>query len=144
MVDATAAAPVPEATFGELVAGLVKLLVANFVAGITLPTVVLFVLLVSMAYMLRSIQRREDFDFANMLRDDTGAPNPLGKESFLRLAGVGSFAFSSWTIMDQGRSHPPLDNTLFAIYCITWSGAIVFLKAAEKWDGRLPWAKGSP
>jgi hypothetical protein len=111
--------------------------IASFFAGMAdLPAMILIVLLLAMGWMCLQAQRRSDFDFARMLRDDNG------KESALNLGILGSFAISSWTIMHEAFKGS-LDSQLFWAYCMTWSGARVFIVAAQKWDGRLPWAKGA-
>jgi cbb3-type cytochrome oxidase subunit 3 len=99
------------------------------------PLVVLIILLAAATFVLWKAQQRADFDLANMLRDDSG------KESPLRLCVLGAFAISSWAIMKDTLRTEGADPQLFLIYCATWSGALVFVRIADKWDGKLPWAK---
>ena len=37
-----------------------------------------------------------------------------------------------------------LSADLFFYYLSAWSGALVFTKFADKWDGSLPFGKGAP
>jgi len=97
--------------------------------------IVLVFLLIGACWVVWKAQSREDFDFADMLRDDTSnKPTPL------RFAIIGSFAISSWVVM-----HDTLANNLsdpqWIFYLVTWSGAAIMRVFAERWDGRLPWAK---
>lgn len=91
-------------------------------------------MIVAAAFVIVKAQQRQDFDFAGMLRDESG------KESALRLAILGSFAISSWSLcyetMNGAREWWHL-----AIYCGTWSGAAVVRDLAQKWNGQLPWSK---
>jgi hypothetical protein len=100
------------------------------------PTVVLLFLTLVSLYIGWRAQTRKDFDFGNMLRDEAG------KESAVRFGVLGSFAVSSWVLMRESMAVGSVDAQLFLAYLVTWSGALVFVKGVEKWDGHLPWAKG--
>jgi hypothetical protein len=99
-----------------------------------LAEIVLVFLLMSMIYVVWKAQQRQDFDFAKMLKDETG------KESVLNFGIMISLATSTWVIMHDTLSNNMSDNQWYA-YLITWSAARIFIVAAGKWDGRLPWAK---
>lgn len=96
-----------------------------------LPIAVLAFLLVMAIVVLWRAQARPDFDIANMLKDDAGRESPL------RFAILVSLAISSWGIvflLINSKDALAYWNT----YLLTWSGALVFIKAAEKWNGVLP------
>ena len=104
--------------------------------NIDLPAIILFVMLLLSGYVMFMAQRREDFDFGNMLRDEQG------KESTVRICALISMAVSSWALMNHALlAGASMDWKLFALYVGTWSGALVFIKMAERWDGHLPWSK---
>lgn len=97
---------------------------------------ILLVFLMGVAWRIGVLaQRREDFDFAEMLRDE------LGKASALRLGVLGSFAVSSWTLVHEALATGSIEPQLYWAYLATWSGAMVFIKAVDKWEGKLPWTK---
>jgi hypothetical protein len=97
--------------------------------------IVLVVLLLAACWVVWKAQQRTDFDFADMLKDDT-----TGKPTALRMAILGSFAISSWVVM-----HDTLGNNLsdqqFWAYLVTWSGAAILRYVAERWNGQLPWSR---
>jgi hypothetical protein len=97
---------------------------------------VLVVLLIGAAWVVWMAQRREDFDFADMLKDDG-----TGKATPLRFAIIGSFAVSSWVVMHDTLASN-LSDTQWVVYLVTWSGAAIMRVFAEKWDGRMPWVRG--
>lgn len=104
--------------------------------AVIVPTVVLLVLLLTAGVVLFRAQMRSDFDVANMLKDDQG------KESALRLGIFVSLAISSWGIVFM-IINKTLDPGIWTTYLMTWSGALIFVKLADKWNGQLPWAKAS-
>lgn len=101
---------------------------------IDLAVVVLVGLLLGAAWVIWMAQKRADFDFATMLRDDNG------KESAVNMAILGSFAISSWVIMHDTLASTLTDSQL-GWYLGIWSGARVVIIAAQKWNGTLPWSK---
>ena len=98
------------------------------------PLLVLIVLLAATGVILWLAQKRDDFDLANVLKDESG------KESALRVCTLGAFAFSSWSVMKDTLRTEGIDPQIMLIYCLTWSGALVFVKFADKWNGVLPWS----
>ena len=70
-----------------------------------------------------------------MFRDDTG------KVAASRVLAFFAFAISSWYLAVSVLSGKP-DPVLYFYYLSAWSGALVFIKFAEKWDGSLPFGKG--
>jgi hypothetical protein len=103
------------------------------------PLVLLIVLVLASVLLLWWAQGQQDtpskFNAANMLRDENG------KESVLRYTAALGFAWSSWALMKDVLRPEGVDPQIFLIYCVTWSGALVFVKFADKWDGQLPWTK---
>jgi hypothetical protein len=99
-----------------------------------LAAAVLGVLLLATAFVLWRAARNGKFDFSAMLRDSEG------KESALRLGILVSLAVSSWVIVKTALANT-LDPQFFWAYLFTWSGALVFVKAVERWNGVLPWSK---
>lgn len=98
------------------------------------PVAILCILILGAVFVMVRAQRRDDFDFAEMLKDENGKP------SGLRMALLGSFAISSWGFayetVNGGR-----EWWVWAGYLGTWSGALVFKELASKWNGQLPWSK---
>jgi hypothetical protein len=88
--------------------------------------IMLVVLLLVAAWVVWKAQTRADFDFAEMLQDDSH------KASALRLGVLGSFAISSWIVL-----HDTLAGTIsdwqFGVYLGVWSGA----KVAETFAQRM-------
>lgn len=100
---------------------------------VDIPAIILGMMLFAAWSMIRAAQKRDDFDFANMLRDDKG------KESGTRIATLIALAFSSWFLMYDTIHGKKGDSTVLLIYLSVWSGA----KVAEKLADALitKWAK---
>lgn len=104
--------------------------------NIDLPALILFVMLLMAAFVMWRAQSRRGFDFGNMLRDENG------KESAVRIGVLVSLAISSWYVMNHALLAGANSNPqIFGLYVFAWSGALVFVKAADKWNGSLPWGK---
>lgn len=108
-----------------------------FLTMINPPFVALLVMMYLVFDALKIAQSSGNFSTANMFKDDTG------KESGLRVALLGAWALSSWYLMADLTLQRGGSTTLFALYLATWSGAPVFVRVLEKWDGKLP-TKGTP
>jgi hypothetical protein len=104
-------------------------------SAVDLPALVLMLLMSLALWVIWRAQRNGKFDFSEMLRDENGKP------SGLRLSVLGAFAVSSWVLMREALEAGPLDPQVYFVYLATWSGALVFVKGVEKWDGKLPWSK---
>lgn len=89
---------------------------------IDIPAVVLGVMLTAAWGMVHSAQKRPDFDFGNMLKDENG------KESSTRLAVLVAMCFSSWSLMYDTIHNKEVDRYALLIYLVVWSGT----KVAEK------------
>lgn len=90
---------------------------------IDFPAAILLIMLLGTAWIAIRAQRREDFDWANALRDDGG------KESAFRLAIFISLVISSWmliyltlNVMAEKGDLSLLFNFYLA-YLAVWSGA---------------------
>jgi hypothetical protein len=98
------------------------------------PAVMLIVLLVGFTISLVLVQLRKDFDLADMYRDDAG------KVSAVRVLSVGCWVVATWYVMQDmldGIGTPEI----YWAYVVTFSAAKVLDKAAEKWNGSLPFGK---
>lgn len=91
------------------------------------PTFVLVFLLVLGGAVLWSAQRRDDFDFAPMLCDETG------KASALRLAIFICIAVSSWVVIKvtMNTTDPDKAFNYFVVYTAVWSGAKIVEKLLD-------------
>jgi hypothetical protein len=104
--------------------------------NIDLPAIMLFVMLLLAGYVMLKAQQKEGFDFGNMLRDENG------KESAVRIGVLVSLGVSSWTLMNHALlAGANISEGVFAIYVFGWSGALVFVKVADRWNGVFPWSK---
>lgn len=109
--------------------------IQNSVASLPIvPTAILFCLLVFAFALVLRAQSRDDFDFADMLRDDDGKVSSTRMFSFICLA-VTSWIIATLTISDK------LTPDYFWYYLIVWSGTAVALKLVEKWNGTLPFGR---
>ena len=101
---------------------------------IDIPAAVLAVILLGALYVVHKAQEREDFDFADMLRDDNDKP------SALRLGIFVCLAVSSWALIYDTIHQKELDPQAFGIYILVWSGAKIAEKivdmVAAKWVGK--------
>lgn len=102
---------------------------------VDVPSLVLALLMVMAMLVACRAQKRADFDWAGMLRDDGG------KESALRLAILVAIAVSSWVLMRASLSQSTDLVQILWAYLIAWSGAPVIRELAAKWTGTLPWSK---
>jgi hypothetical protein len=91
-------------------------------AYIDIPAIILGMMLAAAWFMIRSAQKRDDFDFGNMLKDDGG------KESATRMGILVAMCFSSWSLMYDTIHNKQVDPTVILIYLCVWSGT----KVAEK------------
>jgi hypothetical protein len=104
--------------------------------NIDLPAIILFIMLLLAGYVMLKAQQKEGFDFGNMLRDENGM------ESAVRIGVLVSLGVSSWTLMNHALlAGGEISEGIFSIYVFGWSGALVFVKVADKWNGSLPWGK---
>lgn len=101
-----------------------------------LPALVLFCMLLAYAWSLWMTQRRRDFDFPDMYRDERGKP------STSRVLSVGAWVVTSWVLM-QDALDGVTTTELFWAYALVWSASKPLEKAVEKWNGTFPWAGGA-
>lgn len=112
--------------------------VIAWLVQLDVPALMLIFICVLMVVVLWRAARAQDFKFAQMLKDEQN------KESALRFGVFVSIAVSGWSLMKATTSAPITSEALVQIYwayLFTWSGALVFVKALEKWNGVLPWSK---
>lgn len=107
---------------------------AWWVNMIDFPALVLLILLLVFAWVLNKTQKNPDneFDFADMLKDDQGKP------SASRMAVFVCLALSSWAIMYlviNNKSRIDL-TTIFIAYMVIWSGQKVAEKFLDVWGRR--------
>jgi len=88
------------------------------------PAVILLVMAIMGAWVVHQTQKNpnNNFDFADMLRDE------MGKPSALRLALFPCLAVSSWVVMYTVVQTKTIDLWLIVFYMLVWSGA----KIADK------------
>lgn len=92
------------------------------------PKVMLAVLLVGFVWSIIKVQRRPDFDFAQMFQDDTG------KATVSRFIGIGTWVASTWYVMQDMMDAVPTPE-IFGLYIGIFSGAGIAAKAIDKWKG---------
>ena len=99
-----------------------------------IPLVALIVMFVGIGWLLAKAQARPDFNLQEMFQDE------LGKVSAARVIAFMAFAISSWDVMAARLSNGATAEH-FAYYLFAWSGALVFVKFADKWNGSMPLGK---
>lgn len=99
-------------------------LYTKWLSMVDFPAVILLVMTLLGVYVLYQTQKNpaNNFDFADMLRDDAGKP------SAFRLGIFVCLAISSWVIMYLVVQNKTIDLWLIVFYMLIWSGA----KIAEK------------
>lgn len=85
--------------------------------------------IVLIAVVLWRAQRRDDFDFAQFLRDESGAL------SSFRLIGFGAYAASTWVLMRYAVTYA-VPEWMWWGYVAAFSGSAVVAKLAEAWAAR--------
>lgn len=101
------------------------------------PLVALVAMLTGLVWLLAKAQQQADFNIAQMLLDENG------KASASRAIAIGAWAFTSWDLMSARLSGTHSYEDFWG-YLFAWSGALVFVKFADKWDGSMPFGKGKP
>jgi hypothetical protein len=110
-------------------------LIGQVTVGVIIPLFLFFVMLTPLVWILWIAQRRDDFDAADFLKDETG------KLSYGRLTGAGGFCVTSWgyaTAIVNGH----YSAELMLAFGILWAASPAIVEAAKKWDGSLPFGKG--
>ena len=104
--------------------------------NIDFPAVILLMLLIMGAYVMWKTQSNpnNNFDFSEMLRDDSGKPSAFRMGIFV------SMALSSWGLMyvlihNQGHVDTIIAY-MFIAYMAIWSGAKIVEKAIDTWAAR--------
>lgn len=118
----------------EQVTSYAQALLASVTINVIVPLLILAVLLVVIMRLLSLAQRKAEFNIEQMLHDDQGKP------SAVRFLSLMAFAISSWYLAVRVLSGKP-DPQEYLYYLVAWSGALVFVKFADKWNGSLPFGK---
>lgn len=103
---------------------------------ISIATFVLFVALVIGIWVAHLMQKRSDFDFADMLRDDITL-----KPSGYRLATFVCLAFTSWLLVYTTIDAKYSESFVLSMaqtYLLVWSGVKVVEKLIDAWSGKRP------
>lgn len=92
-----------------------------------IPSIVLIVLLVAGGFVMYKAQQKENFDFAQMLTDDSGKP------SAMRLAVFVCIAASTWVVIKvvMSNTEPKETFNFFMAYIAVWSGAKIVEKLLD-------------
>jgi hypothetical protein len=93
-----------------------------------IPAVILAILLISFMLAIWKVQRRKDFDFAQMFQDSSG------KVTVSRFIGIGTWVAATWYVMQDMMDGVPTPE-VFGLYVGIFSGAGVAAKAIDKWKG---------
>lgn len=119
------------------VAGYVEALIASVTIQVIIPLVMFGLMLAAFWYLLHKAQKKADFHIEQVFIDPHS-----GKTSGTAVVTLMAFAYSVWYMTVLALSGKP-STTEFGYFLLFWSGAPVALELAKRWDGRLPWAKGT-
>lgn len=112
-------------------------LIASVTIGVIVPGLMFLTMLGLFMWVVWRAQARDDFDASQFLRDENN------KLSSVRLFAFVALGVHTWVIAVQTMASRITPDDM-AIFAITWSGSLVLAEAVGKWNGSLPWAKGSP
>lgn len=103
----------------------------DWISKLDIATAVMIIILIMGGWVLWKVQKdpNNDFDFEDMMRDDTGKP------SSFRLAVFISLAVSTWVIMYIVLKTNSIDSWIFVAYLGIWSGAKVAESAIQAYGG---------
>jgi len=113
----------------------------KWLSMVDFPALILLIITLLGVYVIYKTQQdpHNQFDFADMLRDDTNKP------SALRLAIFVCLAISSWAVMYIIVSTQTIDSWLLIAYMAVWSGAKVAEKLVEAYSAsKIPPGRSSP
>lgn len=110
-------------------------LLSSLTINVLIPGVMLCGLVIMFLWVLWRAQAADDFDVSQFLRAEDG------RLSSVRLFAFVALAVSTWVIATD-TINARLSHDNFLAYLVTWSGSLVLARAVDKWDGRLPLAKG--
>lgn len=102
-----------------------------------IPLLALVMMMSVIGWLLYKAQQKDTFNLEEMFHDESG------KTSAARIIAFMAFAISSWDLMSARLSNAA-DAQQYAYYLFAWSGALVFVKFADRWDGSMPFGKGKP
>ncbi len=121
----------------EQAATYAQALIASVTIGVIVPLVILAAMMFAIWRLIVLAQRKTTFHIEEIFVDENG------KTSASRFTMLMGFAFSCWWMSARMFGGHP-DPTEFYAFLAAWSSSITLLKLADKWDGRLPFAKGAP
>lgn len=109
------------------------ILFQKWVAMVDFPAVILLMLTMMGGYVMYKTQKNpsNNFDFADMLRDEKGKP------SALRLAIFVCLGISSWVVMYLVTTTKAIDTWIVLGYMVIWSGAKVAEKLVDAYSGTV-------
>lgn len=100
-------------------------------ANINFPAIVLIVIFSVGGYILHQIQKKnENFDIADMLRDDNGKP------SSSRLFAFAALGTSTWTLMYTVFQNQTVPEWMYIGYMCVWSGTKIVEKLVDVYFSR--------
>lgn len=91
--------------------------------------ITLILTLVLIGLVIVKAQRREDFDFAEFLRDG------CGKLSAFRLISCGAYAVSAWVLMRYVGNYA-VPEWMWQDFLLAFSGSSAIEKVAEAWAAK--------
>jgi hypothetical protein len=100
-----------------------------------IPLLSLVVMMFVTGYLLLLASQKPDFAIEQMFKDDAN------KVSASRIIAFMAFNFTSWDLM-SARLSGAVDSRQYLYYLLAWSGALVFVKLADRWNGQLPFVGG--
>lgn len=111
-------------------------LLASVTISVIIPLLMFAILTVALWWLLALAQKKPGFNIEEIFLDDeTRRVTPW------RVVSLGAFVWSVWYLATDRLSAAP-NPQVFRDFLIFWSGTPVAVILANKWDGRLPFAKG--
>lgn len=99
-----------------------------------IPLGMLAVTVLAAALIVRAAQRRDDFDFGEMLREEAADGKP-GKVSGSRVISFGAFGASTWALMTYSVAHAVTDWMWWG-YLAAWSLSPVLTAFVSAWRAK--------
>jgi len=109
-------------------------LASSLTINVIVPLVLFIIIFLGLVWVTHRAQKSGKLEVSQFLQETDG------KASFMRIAGGVALAAMTW-VMAVEAINGRLTHELFFVYGFTWSGALVFVRLADKWNGSLPWAK---
>lgn len=120
----------------EQTATYLQALMASVTISVIIPMIMFSLLTLALWWLLWKAQQKPGFNIEEIfVSDETYKVSPW------RVVSLGAFVWSVWYLATDRLSAKP-DPQVFRDFLIFWSGTPVAVILANKWDGRLPFAKG--